>query len=246
MPIDVTTVVESVEGVLTSTDGLNGRVWPMPSPSRTARCIANPSSGGAQSNRHVQSTWSSGVRTIIDRHDVTRGDHDELARRAGGGDMAALDALLELIDADGSIRIPVRQYLTNPQAIEDACQDVLIVVAEHVDTWDGRSSFKTWLATVASNKAIDYLRATTSVEELPVDVASDQRRMSSVIATRVEINKVVAGLPDHCRDAVVLRDIEQYDYDDIARMLDIPTAHVRMAVSRGRALVAARWARMNR
>ena len=171
---------------------------------------------------------------------------DALARRAQQGDAAALDAVLEQIDADGAIRIPVRKMITNSEAVEDVCQDVLIIVAERIGQWEGRSSFRTWLNTIAHNKSVDYLRRQRPTEGIQSDVVSDQQRVSSLIATRVVVNDVLAQLPDHYRDPVTLRDIEQHDYDEIARMLDLPPATVRTRVSRGRAMVAARWARSTR
>ncbi len=66
---------------------------------------------------------------------------------------------------------------------------------------------------------------------------------SSLIATRITVNKVVQQLPARYRDPVMLRDIGQHDYAEIAAMLDLPPATVRSLVSRGRAMIAARWAK---
>jgi RNA polymerase sigma-70 factor, ECF subfamily len=173
-------------------------------------------------------------------------EREALAVRARAGDAAALDTLLALIDGDGSIRVPVRQVVLNQQAVEDICQDVLIVVAEKIGQWDGRAKFGTWLSRVARNKAIDHLRALRSTEVLDEEVESDQRRVSSLISTKVMITDVVAQLPAAYREPLVLKDIEQHDYEEIARLLDLPQATVRTRVVRGRAMVAARWTRAHR
>ncbi|WP_370325929.1 RNA polymerase sigma factor [Euzebya sp.] len=171
------------------------------------------------------------------------GAHETLAVRARAGDRAALVELLELIDGDGSIRVPVRRLVTNPQAVEDISQDVLILVAERIGSWDGRSRFTTWLYTVARNKAIDHLRTLRPTEGLPEDVVSDQRRISSLIATREAVTGLLADLPEAYREPVTLRDVEQLEYAEIARLLDLHQATVRTRVKRGRAMIAAAWVR---
>jgi RNA polymerase sigma-70 factor (ECF subfamily) len=137
--------------------------------------------------------------------------------------------LLEGLDADGSIRIAVRKVLADPETVMDVCQDVLIVVAEQIGSWEGRSSFTTWVQKVAYNKAVDHLRKRTT-DPLPETIMSDSRRISSLIATRVVVNDAIAQLPERYRDPVLLRDVEQYDYDEIARILDLLPATVRTRV----------------
>lgn len=168
--------------------------------------------------------------------------YDAVALRAREGDTAALDELLVLIDAEGLAGVAVRRVLLNQQAVADVCQDVLVVVAESIGKWDGRGRFTTWLWSVARNKAVDHLRRTRPTSELPDVIVSDQDRISSLIATRVSVNDAVEALPDRYRDPVVLRDVEQRDYAEIAELLDLPPATVRTRVSRGRAMVAARYA----
>lgn len=204
--------------------------------------VGKPTDDRADLPPDLQSVGVPGVHQMASQQRRERPEFDGLARRAAAGDMAAFDELLALIDADGAIRIPVRQLLTDAQSVQDVCQDVLIIVAERIGTWDGHSSFRAWLQTVARNKATDHLRASRPTAVLP-DLASDQQRISSLIATRVEVNKALAQLPDHYRDAVVLRDIDQREYDDIAMLLEVPAATVRSRVRRGRAMVAARWIR---
>ncbi len=172
-------------------------------------------------------------------------DRDVLANRAKAGDLSALDALLEDLDADGTIRIAVRKVLVGPEAVADVCQDVLIVVAEQIGSWEGRSSFTTWVQRVAHYKAVDQVRRRTE-DPLPETVMAESRRISSMIADRVVVNDLIAELPELYRDAVLLRDVEQYGYNEIAQVLDLPPATVRTRVARGRAMVAARWKRDNR
>jgi RNA polymerase sigma-70 factor (ECF subfamily) len=177
-------------------------------------------------------------------------DQQTLAVRARDGDADALAGLLELIDTDGSVRLPIRRLITHTQTVEDLSQDVLIIVAERIGSWDGRSRFGTWLHTVARNRAIDHLRAQRPSQPLPGEdaalLASAQRRVSSLIATRDSVRAAVAQLPKRYRIPVLMRDVDQLDYDEIAELLGVPEVTVRSQVSRGRAMVAAAWTRANR
>lgn len=238
------TAMLGAEQMVACAGSVDGRVLPLSV--GTGEGVATAGQGRADSGGVKQSTARPAVyQEMMGHMDTPRRRHDDLAVAAGAGDTAALDELLVLIDADGSIQIPVRKLIANAQTVQDVCQDVLIVVAEQVGTWEGRGTFQGWVATVARNKAIDHLRAKRPTEQL-VDLVSDQQRVSSMIATRVEVNRALEDLPDHYRQPVVLRDIEQLDYDEIARMLDVEYDQVKLRVSRGRAMVAARWARSNR
>lgn len=106
---------------------------------------------------------------------------DALAARAKAGDLSAMDALLESLDADGSIRIAVRKLLINAETVEDVCQDVLIMVAEQIGSWERRSSFTTWVQKVTRNKAVDHLRK-RATDPIPETIMSESRRISSMIA----------------------------------------------------------------
>lgn len=167
-------------------------------------------------------------------------DHDRLARRARLGDHEALQALLELIDADGSIRVPVRRVIVNAQQVEDVSQDVLVLVAERIGSWEGHSRFTTWLYALSRNRAIDHLRCNRPMEPMPDDVVSEQQRISSLIATRQTVQQLLDRLPDSYRIAVSLREIDGLEYDDIGRLLGVHPDTVRARVYRGRAMLAAR------
>jgi RNA polymerase sigma-70 factor (ECF subfamily) len=66
-----------------------------------------------------------------------------------------------------------------------------------------------------------------------------ERRVDSV-ADRLSIDDAIASLPDDFRAAVVLRDVADLDYNEIARVLDIPIGTVKSRIARGRSLLADR------
>ena len=175
-----------------------------------------------------------------DRRDGTL---DAVARAAAAGSDLALEMLLAAIDDSGIARSAIRKLVLEPSTIDDIHQDVLIAVAEKIATFRGESRFTTWLYRVARFKAIDHLRRRRDNVALVDDDSTfptDAIRLSSLIATRAAIRGAVDELPEHYRDAVVLRDIECLPYEEIAARAGIPLNTAKTRVARGRALVAAK------
>jgi RNA polymerase sigma-70 factor (ECF subfamily) len=169
------------------------------------------------------------------------GDDDaELARRAAGGDRRALERLLDR-HAD-LIHAVCRRIVAHPEDALDATQEAMIAVARSIGTFDGRAAFSTWCYRVATNAALDELRrkrrrpvpAHPDGPE-PVAVGSTP---DEVVAARLDVDAALARVPEEFRAAVVLRDLCDLDYAEIATVLDLPAGTVRSRISRGRAALA--------
>lgn len=106
-------------------------------------------------------------------------------------------------------------------------------------SFDGRSSFTTWLWRVATNTALDELRRR---RRRPIphseEAYSPPSRFDSVAegtAARVDVARALELLPLEFRVCVLLRDLVGLSYDEIAEVLDIPPGTVRSRIARGRA-----------
>ena len=155
----------------------------------------------------------------------------------------------------------------NDADAQDALQDALIALARGIRRFDGRAAFGTWSYRVATNACLDELRRRSRrpvpgpvgvgtiadggdglSDHLgrPLPGAAPAGRPSgaagdggiSAIADRVDVDAAVAQLPADFRAAVVLRDLCDLDYGEIARVLDIPAGTVRSRIARGRAQLA--------
>jgi RNA polymerase sigma-70 factor (ECF subfamily) len=162
-----------------------------------------------------------------------------LARAAANGDRAALEALLDR-HAD-RVHALCRRVLGDPDDALDATQDALIAIARGIGSFDGRSAFTTWLYRVATNAALDELRRRSRrpmpVEELP-EPSLPTGSIEDLVGARVDVDAALAQLPDEFRVAVVLRDLCDLDYAEIASVLDVPPGTVRSRIARGRAALA--------
>ncbi len=165
---------------------------------------------------------------------------DRLAISSAEGATESLDTLLRLIDEHRLARPSIRRLIVNDADVDDVNQDVLIRVSQRISSFRGESRFTTWLFTIARNTSIDFLRRQREHDQLDEDDRlSTAQRVSSMIATRSDLQAAVDALPDHYRLPLQLRDMQGNSYSQIAEQLDIELNTVRSRIARGRALVAA-------
>lgn len=180
-----------------------------------------------------------GASELADQHE-RNAIVDAVAQGAATGSTVCLDALLALIDEQRLDRTSIRKLIVNDHDADDVHQDVLIAVARSIQNFRGDASFNTWLYAVARNTAASHLRRQRDTQALADgdDAITTAQRVSSMIATRSALRDAVDALPVHYRDPVVLRDVEQLSYEQIADRLGINLNTVKSRLSRGRAMVA--------
>jgi len=166
---------------------------------------------------------------------------EALAVAANAGDRAALEALLARhVDRVHTI---CRRVTGHPEDALDATQEALIAVTRGLHRYDGRARFTTWLYRVATNAALDELRRRKrrpAAVELSEDRVAAQPGVESAVAARLDVDAALAALGPEFRAAVVLRDLCDLDYAEIADILAVPIGTVRSRIARGRAAIADR------
>ena len=132
---------------------------------------------------------------------------------------------------------------------EDLTQDVFLKIFRSLHTFDQRANFQTWLVSVSRNLCIDYYRSIRKERETidravdPGDLAPVAPATSPQVALeqreRVELlRKALEHLPPTLRSAVLLRDIQELSYQDIAGRLRLPEGTVKSRINRGRTELA--------
>lgn len=161
------------------------------------------------------------------------------------GDRAALDALLRR--HHDRIHLVCRRLAGNEADGLDATQEALIAIARGIGRFDGRAAFSTWAHRVATNAALDELRRRRRrpVPGLPEETSDDARPVGARPSAAIEglpdqlaIDAALTLLPVEFRAPVVLRDLCDLDYAEIADILSIPPGTVRSRIARGRAQLA--------
>jgi len=185
-------------------------------------------------------------------------DDSELLARLIDGDERAF---VEIVTRYQPLLVRVaRFYVKSDASAEDVAQDTWIAVLNGVERFEGRSSFKTWLLHILVNRA-----RTTGAKEgrvRPIDLtwsegtALSKRfdeggfwREAPVPFTEViengmvnapmvaRVHEQIEQLPEVPRAVVTLRDVEGLSTTEVASLLDITEANVRVILHRGRSLI---------
>ena len=174
-------------------------------------------------------------------------DH-ELVTAAQGGDRGALDQLLRR--HYDRVHAVCRRVTGHEADAADAAQDAMIAIVRNLDRFDGRSSFGTWAYRIATNASLDELRRRKR-RPMPSSNDDDEHRHHNDIADpdsgqridavgdHLALDAALRQLSDEYRLPVVLRDVADLDYAEIAAALDIPIGTVKSRIARGRAALAA-------
>lgn len=143
------------------------------------------------------------------------------------------------------------RFTGREQEAQDLTQDVFLRVFKSLGSFrSGEGSFSVWLMRLTRNLLIDHYRrakqdrATDSIEEqLPVleERASVTTRTDGLLAGR-EANEILQEalekLSPELRETLILRDLEEMEYREIAQTLAVPEGTVKSRLNRGRAELA--------
>jgi RNA polymerase sigma-70 factor, ECF subfamily len=182
---------------------------------------------------------------------------ETLAARAAAGDEAAFEELLTRYEAR-AYRLAFRLTGTAADA-EDVVQDAFLSAYRGLAGFRGDAGFSTWLFRIVTNAALMQRRGrkrrpTVSLDDGLPRFDGDGRHAAEPAdleaAVRVEerldrealaghAQRAVDALPEPCRAAFVLRDLEEMETAEVAALLGIGTAAVRQRVHRARLLLRA-------
>jgi len=141
---------------------------------------------------------------------------------------------------------------------EDLTQDVFLKLYRNLTSFDvDKGNFVTWMTTLTRNLLVDHFRrtrmeratdsldASVTGEEDGVTMASrladprsGQEAHVAGLELKVKIQQALAQLSPELREAVILRDLEDMDYKEIAQVLRVPEGTVKSRISRGRGELA--------
>lgn len=161
------------------------------------------------------------------------------------------DAYLVLVRRHAPLMLRIARGMLPQQAAEDVVQDTWVAVLRHVDRFEGRSSFKTWLMRILVNTArTRRLRDSRTVcwSSLPEDAPVWDRAARGVAAvepgperravaweTWTLLRAALDRLPERQRTVVVLRDVKGWTSEEVREALRLSAGNQRVLLHRGRA-----------
>ncbi len=189
------------------------------------------------------------------RPEATEVDWAGLVRRCADGDAQAWAELVA--GQQRRVYALCYRFTNSAHDAEDLTQDVFIKVYGNLRSFDAaKGSFQTWITTLTRNLLVDHFRrsrqqrATDSIdagwdqggETMPAAPIIDPRTSPYQHAVQNQLERMVqsalARVSPELREAVILRDLQDMDYKEIAEVLAIPQGTVKSRISRGRAELA--------
>jgi len=176
----------------------------------------------------------------------TRMDEKDLVQRSKDGDEEAFGVLVN--------KYKTKMYhlaysLTHDaQVADDLAQEVFIKAYFALDKFKGKSEFGTWIYRIAINHCRDFLRKKNRIIQIPLEniIEKISTRESDILPEEKEqeetkrrkiIHTTIQTLPDKYRTILSLRDIQDFSYNEIARILVISPGTVDSRLHRARKML---------
>lgn len=173
-----------------------------------------------------------------------RGDDLDLARRIRAGDPGAFDLFYEA--NVGRVFAVTLRLCGDESKARRLTQETFVRAWERLDTYRGGSRLSSWLHRIAVNVALESGRRRTrwwrrlAPEEAGLEMPDRERPRPEL---RIDLERAIAALPDRAREALVLRDVEGYSYEEIATLMETAIGTVKAQIHRARGLVRERLER---
>jgi RNA polymerase sigma-70 factor (ECF subfamily) len=156
--------------------------------------------------------------------------------RARAGDLEAFEFILSFYEK--SIYNYCLKILKNPHSATDVAQETFIKVYTHRKNIDPEKNIKTWIFTIATNTAYDFLRSKKRKNEISLDEGSET--ISGLKAYYPEegvvsdVEKAMEQINPEYKKVLLLFYQQGFQYQEIAEMLEMPINTVKTHISRGK------------
>ena len=172
---------------------------------------------------------------------------EALIRRCLKGDQSAWDLIVRQYWR--KVFNVAYKFVGKHDEAEDLTQEIFLKVFKSLDTFDRRANFQTWLVSVSRNLCIDHYRSVRKERET-IDRDVDASELAPATPDNDQIaaleqrdrvallRQALATLPATLRTAVLMRDIQELSYQEIADRLHLPEGTVKSRINRGRTELA--------
>src|SRR6187397_3188119 len=168
---------------------------------------------------------------------------DTLIARCLSGDQAAWDAIVR--QNWRKVFNVAYKFVGKHEEAEDLTQDIFLKIFKALATFDRRANFQTWIVSISRNLCIDHYRSVRKERQtIARDVDSNDLQPASTERgpyaaaehqdLRELLRQALETLPITLRTAVVLRDLQELSYQEIADRLGLPEGSVKSRINRGR------------
>jgi RNA polymerase sigma-70 factor (ECF subfamily) len=180
-------------------------------------------------------------------------DDESLVRQCQHGNSEAMSCLV--VKYQDRVYNAILKICKNRDDAAELTQDTFVKVLESITSFRGQSSFYTWLFRVAVNMTLNHCRRKFKLSPVSLDATNeglekDRERLGAMLADKDQndpakiaqqkelvqvVTDMIEQLPEDYRVILVLRDIEQMTYAQIAEVLELEAGTVKSRLSRSRA-----------
>jgi RNA polymerase sigma-70 factor (ECF subfamily) len=169
-----------------------------------------------------------------------RADDRALLDRCRAGDLAAFEEIYRA--HAGKLYSLACRMLGNPADAEDLLQEIFLNAHRKLDGFRGESALGTWLYRLATNQCLDFLRSraartsqvTDTLDDDPGEYEPGRRGLAEQTVTKMDLERALAKLPEGCRAAFVLHDVQGLEHREVAEALGIAEGTSKSQVHKAR------------
>jgi RNA polymerase sigma-70 factor (ECF subfamily) len=170
---------------------------------------------------------------------------EEIIERVRGGEIALYELLVRRYNQ--RVYRAVRAILRDDAEAEDVMQDAHFAAFRHLDEFEGRAAFSTWLTKIAVHEALARLKKLKRFE--PQDFTEDESLIgtkedlmspesaTATAETRVLLESAILSLPIPYRSVLVMRDVEEMSTMETATALELTEEAVKVRLHRAHAML---------
>jgi RNA polymerase sigma-70 factor (ECF subfamily) len=179
-----------------------------------------------------------------------------LVRRCVAGDVVAWEEIVQRYNR--RIYNICYRFAGSGDEAQDLTQEVFIKMFRTLSSYDvERGAFMTWVTTITRNLLVDHFRKSKQDRMTDsLDAAPSEHEDAMPLSDRIEdtgpsadvsvqgretrelVHRALQKLSPELREAVILRDLQDMDYKDIATVLKVPEGTVKSRINRGRSELA--------
>lgn len=164
----------------------------------------------------------------------------ELVERCRRGDLGAFETLYR--QHSGRLFSLAVRMLGNPADAEDLLQEIFLSAHRKLESFRGESALGTWLYRLAMNQILDHVRSraartgqlTDGLDDATLVADASGHRLADRAITRIDLERALAELPEGCRAAFLLHDVEGLEHREVSEVLGIAEGTSKSQVHKAR------------
>ena len=164
----------------------------------------------------------------------------QLVERCRNGELGAFEELYRA--HSGRLFSLAVRMLGNPADAEDLLQEIFLSAHRKLDSYRGDAALGTWLYRLAMNQILDHVRSraartgqlTDGLDDASVLADAGGHRLADRAINRIDLERALAELPEGCRAAFVLHDVEGLEHKEVSEVLGIAEGTSKSQVHKAR------------